>query len=173
MKERTMTVTSVHKDPEAMTMTLTAEFDAAIERTWQLWDDPRQLERWWGPPEYPATFVDHDLSPGGNVSYYMTGPEGDQPRGWWRVLNVEAPHHLEFEDGFADDAGEPNPEMPTMIIRVGLSAQTGGGTVMTVETTFPSVEAMQQMIAMGMEEGMTLALGQIDEILRADATPRR
>jgi uncharacterized protein YndB with AHSA1/START domain len=165
-----MTVTSVHKNPETMTMTITAEFDAPIGRVWQLWEDPRQLERWWGPPTYPATFFDHDLTPGGSVTYLMTGPEGDQPRGWWRVLAVEAPHHLEFEDGFADDAGNPNPDMPTMTIRVTIDEQPDSGTRMAVETTFPSVEVMDQMVAMGMEEGMTLAIGQIDELLRADVT---
>ena len=48
-----MTVTVVRKDPETLTMTLTAEFDATPERVWDLWADPRQLERWWGPPDVP------------------------------------------------------------------------------------------------------------------------
>jgi uncharacterized protein YndB with AHSA1/START domain len=165
-----MSVTSVHKDPATMTMTITAEFEAPIGRVWQLWANPRQLEQWWGPPTYPATVVDHDLTPGGRVSYFMTGPEGDQPRGWWRVLNVDAPHRLDFEDGFADDAGDPNPEMPTMIIRVALDEQPGGGTRMAIETTFPSKETMDQMISMGMEEGMTAAVGQIDELLQNEVT---
>jgi len=167
-----MSVTGVHKDAETMTMTINAEFDAPIGRVWQLWADPRQLERWWGPPTYPATMVDHDLTPGGRVSYFMTGPEGDQPRGWWRVLEVDAPHRLDFEDGFADDAGDPDPQMPTMIIRVTLDEQPAGGTRMAIETTFPSKEAMDQMISMGMEEGMTLAVGQIDKLLQNEATPR-
>ena len=38
-----MSVTSVHKDPEAMTMTITADFDAPIGAVWHLWDNPRQL----------------------------------------------------------------------------------------------------------------------------------
>ena len=70
-----MTVTAVHKDPDA------ADDDhrppsshASPERVWQLWADPRQLERWWGPPTYPATFTQHDLAPGGHVEYHMTGP---------------------------------------------------------------------------------------------------
>ncbi len=167
-----MTVTSVHKDPEAMTMTITAEFDAPIGRVWQLWANPRQLERWWGPPTYPATVVDHDLTPGGRVTYFMTGPDGDQPRGWWRVLTVAAPHRLEFEDGFADDAGDPNPDMPVMIIRVTLNEQPNGGTRMAIETIFPSPEAMEQIVTMGMEEGMSAAIGQIDELL-ASSTPLR
>lgn len=70
-----MTVTEVHKDRDALTMTVAAELDAGIERAWQLWADPRQLERWWGPPMYPATFVDHDLTPGGRATYYMTDPK--------------------------------------------------------------------------------------------------
>ncbi len=60
-----MSVTSVVKDTERLTMTVTAEYDVSAERAWQLWADPRQLERWWGPPTYPATVVDHDLRPGG------------------------------------------------------------------------------------------------------------
>ena len=54
-----MSVTDVRKDPETLTMTLTARFAAGVEQVWQLWQDPRKLERWWGPPTYPATMVEH------------------------------------------------------------------------------------------------------------------
>ena len=47
-----MTVKSVEKDTERLTMTITAEFDAPVERVWQLWDDPRRLEQWWGPGRF-------------------------------------------------------------------------------------------------------------------------
>lgn len=162
-----MTVTNVQKDTDALTLTITAEYDAAPARVWELWANPRLLERWWGPPTYPATVVDHELTPGGKVAYFMTGPAGDRAHGWWRVLTVDAPRRLEFEDGFADDAGAPNPDLPAMIIRVTLDA-VGGGTRMTIETSFPSSQAMEQVISMGMEEGMVLAVGQIDDLLHAD-----
>lgn len=123
-----MTLQDVHKDLETRTLTITAEFDASAERVWQLWADPRLLERWWGPPEYPATFVAHDLVPGGHVSYYMTGPEGDQPRGWWRVRAVDPPHRLEFEDGFADEHGKPVEGMPVSKVMVTIEAQAEGRT---------------------------------------------
>jgi uncharacterized protein YndB with AHSA1/START domain len=159
-----MPVTNVEKDPAALTMAITAEYDAPVERCWQLWADPRQLERWWGPPTYPATFVDHDLTPGCFATYFMTGPEGDKPHGWWRILSVDAPHGLEVEDGFGDEPGNPG-DMPVMKLRVRLADRSGGGTRMTIETTFPSREAMEQILAMGMEEGMTEALGQIEGVL--------
>jgi uncharacterized protein YndB with AHSA1/START domain len=167
-----MSVTSVRKDPEALTMTVIAELPASAERAWQLWADPRQLERWWGPPTYPATVVDHDLNPGGRVTYFMTGPDGDKARGWWQVLAVEPPHRLELRDGFADDSGAPNDAMPTMTMVVTLTESAGGGTVMVIETRFPSLEAMEQLVSMGMDEGMAAALAQIDEILADDVRSR-
>jgi uncharacterized protein YndB with AHSA1/START domain len=165
-----MTTTSIRKDPAALTMTVTAEIAAPVERAWQLWADPRQLERWWGPPTYPATVVDHDLTPGGRVTYFMTGPEGDTPRGWWEVLAVDPPHRLELRDGFADDQGEPDDALPVTTMVVTLSERAGGGTLMAVESRFPSLEAMEQLVAMGMEEGIAAAMGQIDDILAGSAT---
>jgi uncharacterized protein YndB with AHSA1/START domain len=161
-----MTVKDVTKDPATLTMVVTAAFDAPVERVWQLWADPRQLERWWGPPTYPATVVDHDLVPGGTVTYFMTGPEGDKHGGWWRVLAVDAPHSLEVQDGFSDDTGSPDPDMPSTIMRVVLSEE-GGGTKMVMTSTFPSLEAMEQLTDMGMEEGLRAAMAQMDEVLAA------
>ena len=163
-----MSVTSIDKDTEQLAMTVTAEYDVSAERAWQLWADPRQLERWWGPPTYPATVEEHDLRPGGRVSYYMTGPEGDQARGLWKVLEVEAPRRLVIEDAFADETGAANTAMPVTVMRVEITDREGGVT-MTIASRFPSLEAMEQLVAMGMDEGMRLALGQIDAILALSA----
>ena len=160
-----MTVTAVQKDPAALTMTLTAEFAATPDRVWQLWADPRQLERWWGPPTYPATVDASDFRPGGKVDYHMTGPEGDQPRGWWEIVEMEPPHRLVFRDGFANDDGTPNTEFPMTVATVTIADAGDGRTRMTISSEFPSVEAMEQLAAMGMEEGLKQAVGQIDGIL--------
>ncbi len=164
-----MTVTGITKDPRALTMTLTAEFGAAPDRVWQLWADPRQLERWWGPPAYPATFTSHDLREGGRVEYHMTGPEGDQPKGYWLVDEVQPPHRLVFRDGFLNDDGTPNDELPTTTGQVTIEEIGSGTTRMSIETTFPSTEALEQMLAMGMEEGLRQAVGQIDALLEEAA----
>jgi uncharacterized protein YndB with AHSA1/START domain len=165
-----MTVTDVRKDPGSRTLTIEAEFDASPERIWELWADPRQLERWWGPPTYPATFETHDLRPGGHVTYYMTGPEGDQPRGFWEVDEVQSPHRLVFRDGFANEDRTPNTELPMTTARVTIQEIGGGKTRMSIESEFPTVEAMEQLAAMGTEEGMTQAVGQIDAILTREGT---
>jgi uncharacterized protein YndB with AHSA1/START domain len=160
-----VTVTAVQKNPDALTLTIDAEFAASPDRVWQLWADPRQLERWWGPPTYPATFTTHDLNPGSRVEYHMTGPEGDQPKGYWDIVEVEPPHRLVYRNGFANEDGTPNDDFPRNEGRVTIEEIGGGRTRMSIESRFPSTEAMEQLLAMGMEEGLKEAVGQIDAIL--------
>lgn len=160
-----MPLTSVDKDAHNLTMTIVAEFDAPPERVWQLWANPRQLERWWGPPTYPATVTVHDLRPGGHVSYHMTGPGGDQSHGYWKVLEVSPPSSLTVLNGLADEHGQPNSEVPAGTLTLTIRAIDAGRTQMKIDNRFPSVEIMERMLAMGMEEGMKLAVGQIDAIL--------
>ncbi len=164
-----MTVTAVRKDPSALTMAVDAEFDASPQRVWQLWADPRQLERWWGPPGYPATFTAHDLRPGASVAYHMTGPDGNEYHGWWEVQEVDPPRSLVFQDGFANPDGSHNDKLPTTVSRVTIEEIGDGRTRMTIHSDFPSTEAMEQILAMGAEEGLVQAIGQIDAILAGDA----
>jgi uncharacterized protein YndB with AHSA1/START domain len=159
-----MTVTAVTKDPVRASMTIVAEYSATAARVWRLWADPRRLERWWGPPTHPATVTDHDLSPGGVVRYFMTGPDGERFHGGWRVIGVEEPSRLEFEDFFAGEDGAENPDLP--VTRTVVSIEVDAGvTRMTIESHFPTPEALAQVLEMGMEEGITQALGQTDAIL--------
>jgi uncharacterized protein YndB with AHSA1/START domain len=161
-----MTVTDVTKDRTARTLTLTAEYPAQPEQVWQLWSDPRLLERWWGPPTHPATVVQHDLRPGGRVTYYMTSPEGEKYHGYWDVQEVDAPRSLAFEDGFADAEGAANNALPTSRSQVAITAVDAGTTRMTITATFATVEAMDELVQMGMEDGLRQAVGQTDDLLR-------
>jgi uncharacterized protein YndB with AHSA1/START domain len=157
--------TTVDKDATALTMTVTVELDVSVERAWQLWADPRQLERWWGPPTYPATVTEHDLESGGTVRYFMTSPEGEKHHGLWEVTAVDAPRRLEILDSFADDSGAKAESMPTTGMTLTLSELDGGGTLMTIHSQFASQESMEQLVEMGMEQGMLEALSQIEAIL--------
>jgi uncharacterized protein YndB with AHSA1/START domain len=160
-----MSNVEITKDVANGTLVVTSVFAASPERIWRLWADPRQLERWWGPDPYPATVVDHDLRPGGHVSYYMTGPEGDQHKGYWHVTAVEPPHRLTFEDGFADGDGEPNDDLPISRSEVTIQTIDDGHTRMTITSVYDTSEALEQVLAMGMEQGIRAAVEQIDALL--------
>jgi uncharacterized protein YndB with AHSA1/START domain len=159
-----MPVTDVQHDLETLTLTLTAQFAAPVERVFAIYADPRQLERVWGPPTHPATFVDHDLSPGARITYYMTAPDGQRFAGYWDVISVDAPHGFVFDDGFAREDLTPNPELPVSRNDYAFSPHDGG-TRAVYRGTYASAEALQQVLDMGMVEGATSAINQIDALL--------
>jgi uncharacterized protein YndB with AHSA1/START domain len=160
-----MPVTDVQHDLDALTLTITAEFAAPLDRVWQVYADPRQLERVWGPPGYPATFVDHELAPGGRMTYFMTSPEGERFYAYWEITTVDEPSGFTFEDGFAlDETFAPNPEMPVASNDYAF-AEVDGATHATFVGTYASAEGLQKVLDMGVVEGSTLAINQIDDLL--------
>lgn len=159
-----MSITSVDKDPERLTITMVADFEASIERVWELWSDPRKVERWWGPPGCPATFVKHDLIPGGEATYFMTGPQGERYGGIWRATAVDPPAFLEFASLFADSDGSPIADMPVSTVSVRLS-ERDGGTRMKMRTTFESREDLEKWLGTGAFEGQQRAIAQMDSLL--------
>ncbi len=161
--EKPMPITTVTSDAVALTLRVVGDYNVPVERLWHAWSDPRQIERFWGPPTWPATFSRHDMAVGGQSHYTMTGPDGTQSSGYWHIQAVEEGRVLEVVDGFTAD-GEPNPDMPSMRMRITFDPTDGGSRFRCV-TTFHSAEAIEQLLGMGMMEGMQAALGQMDDVL--------
>ncbi len=159
-----MPVTSVTTDPASLTMTTVADYPRPVRRVWDAYADPRQLEKFWGPSEWPATFARHDMATDGWSHYWMTGPDGETSAGYWQFLTVDPLHGFEVRDGFANPDGTPNPEMPSMRM-VFTFEETPDGTRVTDTTYFDSVEDLDTVLTMGMEEGTRSAMGQIDAVL--------
>jgi len=161
-----MPVVDVIHDIEAITLTIVAEFAASPERIWALYADPRQLEKVWGPPSHPATFVDHELKVGSRSTYFMTGPEGEKYHGFWDITAVDEPRGFTFEDGFADEDFNPDPNMPMGTCVYTLEA-IPSGTRATYVSTYATKEGLETVLAMGVVEGATSAINQIDDLLAA------
>ncbi|MFN8077575.1 MAG: SRPBCC domain-containing protein [Kineosporiaceae bacterium] len=161
-----MPIRDITKDLDALTMTAVCEFAAPATRVWQVWADPRQLERWWGPPDWPATFTSHEFAAGGRATYVMHGPDGDTAGGWWRFVAVEAPTRIEIEEGFADADGTPDESMPVTPFTVTF-VEVDGVTTMTITWRFPDLATVEQFTAMGMDSGIRSALAQVDDVLAA------
>lgn len=164
-----MPITSITSDPEALTLTLVGDYPVPVARLWEAWSDPRQLERFWGPPEWPATFTRHDLAVGGRSEYAMTGPDGTRSCGYWLYEAIDPGKRIEVVDGFAHPDGTPNDEMPTMRMQMTFEATDDGSRFVSI-TTFPDLATMEQLAEMGMVEGATAAFGQMDDVLADLAT---
>jgi uncharacterized protein YndB with AHSA1/START domain len=159
-----MPITSITSDAKTLTLTVIGDYPVPVDRLWDAYADPRQLEKFWGPETWPATFSRHDMSVGGMSHYWMTGPDGTTSRGWWRFLAVETNRLIEVEDGFANDDFTPNAKMPSMRMKFTFEG-TPKGSRFTSVTKFPSVEAMDELVKMGMVEGLKSAMGQLDTVL--------
>jgi uncharacterized protein YndB with AHSA1/START domain len=161
-----MPITSVTSDADALTLTVVGDYPVPVERLWEAWADPRQLEKFWGPETWPATFTRHEMAVGGRSQYHMTGPDGQTSHGWWRFVEVQPGKSFEIEDGFADEHGSPNDAMPTMRIAFTFEP-TPTGSRFTSVTHFESIDDMERLVEMGMIEGLRSALGQLDAVLAA------
>lgn len=159
-----MPITSVEKNLDALTMTVVADFFAPRDRLWEAYTDPRQIEKFWGPAEWPATFTRHDVFVGGRSDYFMTGPDGERSAGFWEFLSVDDGRSFEVRDGFAGDDGDENADMPSMRMTFSFE-DTADGSRLVTTTRFGSLDQLEQLLGMGMEEGMASAMGQIDEVL--------
>lgn len=158
-----MSVTTVETELDELTLTVIADFDAPVEKVWELWADPGKLGRWWGPPNYTTTFEPYEMSAGSEMAHCMTGPDGDKHEGVWRIESVDPPRSLALSDADVDEQGEPNDDNAITGISMELS-EHDGGTRMTVRTTFFSREGMEGM-AEGFAEGLRLSLSRIEALL--------
>jgi len=159
-----MPITSVEKDLDQLTITIVADFAAPLTRLWDAYADPRQIERFWGPPTYPATFLRHDAAAGGRSVYKMTGPEGDEHYGCWEWTDVNAPASFDIIDWFADETGAPNTDLPPTRATFAFEA-TDTGSRLTTTSRFDTLDQLQQLLDLQMLEGTTEAMSQIDTVL--------
>ena len=158
-----MTVTSIDKDVDNLTLTLVADFAAPPSGCGSC-GPTRVSSSAGGAAQLPGHLRAARPEPGRRVTYFMTSPEGEKFHGWWRVTSVDAPKSLEFTDGFADEDGVPAADMPVTTVRMEL-VEHDGGTRMELRSVFDTREQMEQLDTMGMTEGLRVG--------RADGRPAR
>ena len=154
-----MPLTSVTKDAATLSLTVVGDYPVPQQRLWDAFADPRQLERFWGPPFAPATFTRHDMKVGGRAEYVLALPDGGKWSGSWKFTAVNPTTDFEALDGDDNIDDENMPAAMKFAFDV-----TPTGSRFTCVTTFSSVEAMEQTIP-GMEEGLRAAMPQLDAVL--------
>lgn len=145
-------------------LTITIDLPADLNTAWNLWADPRLLERWWGPPEHPCTFTTHEFYANGSATYYMDSPSGQRFHGWWRVIEVQPQECIQLIDGFGESYDNPAQEMPISTTTVAF-IEGGNATRILLTSTYESPEELQRALDLGMEEGFITAIAQIDELI--------
>ncbi|HKO82455.1 MAG TPA: SRPBCC domain-containing protein [Chitinophagaceae bacterium] len=156
--------TKVTKDIANKKLVVVREFDAPLEQVWHAWTDSNLLDQWWAPRPWKAQTKTMDFREGGAWLYCMVGPDGSGT--WCRVDFKTISKNKSFTsiDAFCDENGTIDQNFPVMRWKSDFS-ETNEGTKVKVEITFDKEEDIQKILELGFEEGFTMALGNLDELL--------
>jgi uncharacterized protein YndB with AHSA1/START domain len=146
-------------------MHLEREFDTPVAELWRAWTEAGILEQWWAPLPYTAVTKSMDFSEGGKWHYYMLGPEGEKHWCLVNYIKIDPLKSYEAEDAFADEHGNANNELPVGNW-VNVFSSTTTGSKVNITLTYPTKEDAQRILEMGMKEGITMTLVQLDELLK-------
>lgn len=80
------------------------------------------------------------------------------------LRSVDQGRSFEVIDGFAEPDGAANPQLPSMRMRFSFESTKDGSRVVDT-TTFTSTSEIEQLLEMGMEQGLRSAMSQIDEVV--------
>lgn len=153
---------SVNK--ETSTINIKREFNANIELVWDTWTKPELLEQWWAPKPYHIETKILDLRIGGIWLYAMVSPKDEKMWCKGDYKAVETNKLLSWLDAFCDENGNENTTKPRSLW-TNIFTEENGITTVTATLKHDKPEDIEQMIEMGFKEGLTMALGNLDELL--------
>jgi uncharacterized protein YndB with AHSA1/START domain len=155
----------VVKDLANRKITVTRHLEADVETVWSMWTKPELLDTWWAPRPWRAETKTHDFKPGGKWIYFMVGPDGERHGALVEYTKIDKLKSFEGTDAFADEKGNKNTDLPQTTWKVEFR-KTTEGTKITATITASAQGAIEKMLEMGFEQGFTMALDQLDEILQ-------
>lgn len=145
-------------DPDqAHELTLTRRFNCTRERLFDLWTNPRQLARWWGPKDFVNPVCEVDVRPGGAIRIEMVGPDGVTYPLTGVYREVVAPERLVYTIRMALD------EAVTESVSTVTFTPEGGGVRLTVHNRFTSLGG-RTLAEWGIVEGWGETLDRLDAL---------
>jgi len=154
------------EDRKNNTITVEREFAAPLDLVWAAWTEADILDRWWAPEPYRTITRSMDFREGGRWHYYMQGPEGDVH---WCLLDydtIRPKHYYAGSDAFCDEHGVMNTSKPKVRWENTFNPN-GDTTTVTILMKFESLENLETIIQMGMKEGFTAGMENLDRYIAA------
>lgn len=158
--------TTFTKNEKEATLTIERLFPASVSRVWQALTDPAILDQWWGPAPWKVETVHMDFRVGGYWHYAMKGPDGSAHHGRMDYLEIEPERHFRSSDVFCDADGNAVESLPRQDMEMRFIGE-GKATRLVTVVQYASVEDMNRILEMGMQEGLTIAHNQLEALLAA------
>jgi uncharacterized protein YndB with AHSA1/START domain len=149
---------------ENNTITIKREFAARRKLVWNCYTQSELLDRWFAPKPLTTKTKFMDFREGGHWLYAMVEPNGQEYWGRMDYQTIQPIDNYTSLDGFCDDSGALNPAFPRSEWNVTFSDVATRTLVETV-VSYASAEALQQVINMGLKDGLTSTMERLDEVL--------
>jgi uncharacterized protein YndB with AHSA1/START domain len=147
---------------------VTRIFEADLDTVWDMWTRTELLDQWWAPKPWRSETKSSDFRNGGRRVYAMVGPEGERHWAFGDFSNIVPKKSFEVRDGFSDENGVVNKEMPQTDWKIAFE-KSGNATKVVITLIGPG-DQLKRLVEMGFEEGFVMAMENLDEILASQAT---
>jgi uncharacterized protein YndB with AHSA1/START domain len=151
-------------DKEKNTITIKREFAAGRQLVWDCHTKSELLDQWFAPKPLTTKTKHMDFREGGYWIYAMVDPEGPEYWGRTDYLTIRPIERYTTLDGFCDEKGELNSELPRAEWEVTFHDRAERSLVQTI-VTYKSLADLETVINMGMQEGLVSTLERLDDLL--------
>ena len=150
---------------ETQTVHVTREFAANLDLVWEAWTNPEILDQWWAPKPYKNVTKSMDFREGGTWLYYMESPKGEIH--WCKndYKSIDAKKSYSGLDAFCDENGKESLTMPRTLW-TNTFIENKETTTVNIIAKYEKLKDLEMVIEMGFKEGFTMALGNLDEVLK-------
>lgn len=143
---------------------VTRAFSSSRDNVWAAWTQSELLDQWWAPKPWKAETKSQEFKEGGRWLYAMVSPEGEKHWSIADYLTIDPKNSFSGRDGFCDEDGNLNKDMPQSLWHVTFVDQNDT-TLVNIEITYPSLKDLEATLQMGFQEGFTMGLDNLDELL--------
>ncbi|KJS03996.1 MAG: ATPase [Flavobacteriales bacterium BRH_c54] len=151
-------------DKENNTLTIKREFAANRQLIWDCYTKSELLEQWFAPKPFTTKTKSMDFREGGHWLYAMIDPEGNEYWGRMDYIKIRPIDSYTGLDGFCNADGTLNLDLPRAPWDVTFTDKDKN-TVVEIIITYNSLTDLETVIQMGMKEGFTISLENLDELL--------
>ena len=149
-------------DKATKTVFITREFNADLSLVWDAFTTPEILDQWVAAKPWTSRTKFMDFKVGGRRFYAMISPEGQERWAIQKYTSISPKTNFKFFNAFADK--DENPELPGSDWDHTFSEQNGKTTV-RITIYNESLARMEKMIEMGFEEGYTMSMNSLEDLL--------
>src|SRR5215813_8695824 len=144
------------------TVSVIREFAAELSLVWDAFTKQEILDQWWAPKPWISKTKYMDFKVGGRRFYAMVTPEGQEHWSIQKYTSISPKTNFKMFNAFADK--DENPELPGSDWDFTFSEQNGT-TKVSITIYNESLARMEKMIEMGFQEGFTMTLSYLENLL--------